>query len=171
MQNHDLNKEWRANHFSTYVHTDMEATYFWDYTFFPFSLRGWFDPTDSAQSLAGWLRCLQARAPSEIGKKRGLKKLKEAPCCHLWSLSVTAWWAISSSPTEAVSYAAGRRPERPPAPRTLAAAAAGLCSTWPRPGMTSAGRGKWRGRGEGGTVSSHRLRTKKQNQSFNHFGL
>lgn len=33
VQNHMLNKEWRAHHLSTYVHTDMEATYFWDYIF------------------------------------------------------------------------------------------------------------------------------------------
>lgn len=36
VQNHNLIKEWRAHHLSTYVHTDMEATYFCDYPFSPF---------------------------------------------------------------------------------------------------------------------------------------
>ena len=149
----------------------MEATYFWDYTF-PFSLRECF-----AEPFAKWLRCWSAWAPSKLRKKRGLikkdkqkkKNIKEAPFLPLWSLWVTAWSAISSSPTEAVSCAAGRQPERPPAPRTLAAGAGGPCSTWPRPGMTSAGRGKWRGRGGGGTASSRRLRTRKQRAVFHRF--
>lgn len=81
-------------------------------------------------------------------KKRDLKKqkinnkLKEAPCLHLWLITVTALSTISSSPTEAVSCAAGRLPKLPPAPRTLSVDADGLCSTWQRPGMTSAGRGR-----------------------------
>lgn len=98
-------------------------------------------------------------------KKRGMKK--KAPCLHLWLVSVIAWSAISSSPTGAVSCAAGRQPKQPRAPRTLAVVAGGLCNTWPHPGMTSAGRGKWTGRGEGGTVSSHRLYSKQnKNKPF-----
>ena len=136
----------------------MEATYFWGLMFFPFSPWGWSDPAAGAFP-NGWSVFLQ----KVKRKRRGVwKKWKKAPCRHLWSVSVTAWSAISSSPTPAASYAAGRQPVRPPAPRTLAAGAGGLCSTWPRPGMTSAGRGRRRGRGGGGTASSRRLRTEKQ---------
>lgn len=105
-------------------------------------------------------------------RERGVwKKVKEAPCLRLWSVSVIAWSAISSSPTEVVSYAAGRQPKRPPAPRTPAAGAGGPCSTWPHPGMTSAGRGKWTGRGGGGMASSRRLRTEKKSTYFPNFDL
>lgn len=124
-----------------------------------------------AEVLVG-LGSFQVKKKEGSDKKRQKKKqknIKEAPFLPLWLLWVTAWSAISSSPTEAVSCAAGRQPERPPAPRTLAAGAGGPCSTWPRPGMTSAGRGKWRGRGGGGTVSSHRLQTQKHTAVFHHF--
>lgn len=117
------------------------------------------------RALPNWLRCLSLGVIL-IRNKRGLennnnnnnkKRIKQAPCLLLWSVLVTAWWAISSSPTGAVSCTAGRQPERPPAPRMLAVDAGGPCSTWPHPGMTSTGRGKWTGPGGGGTVSSHRL--------------
>lgn len=107
--------------------------------------------------------------PGLLQRKGKKKILKHTLFRHLWLDSVTAWSAISSSPTEAVSCAAGRQPEQPPAPRTLAVGAGGLCSTWPHPGMTSAGRGKWTGRGGGETVPSHRLW--KQEQVFHSFGL
>lgn len=158
VQNHyNLNKEWHAHHHSTYIHTDMEATYFWDYAFLPFSLWEWFNALPN-----GWGVCRPGLLDIVTKKKGYEKKRKEAPCLHLWSVSVTAWSAISSSPTEAVSCAAGKQPRWPPAPRTLAVGAGGLCSTWPHPGMTSTGTGKWTGRGGGGTVSSHRLQTRNQ---------
>lgn len=41
VQNHqNLNKEWHVRHLSTYIQTDMEATYVWDYTFFSLFLYG-----------------------------------------------------------------------------------------------------------------------------------
>lgn len=124
-----------------------------------FPLWEWFNTADSVKSLAKWLRCLWAWAPFKKGKRGVWKNIKQALCRHLWSVSVTAWSAISSSPTEAVSCAPGRQPGRPPAPRTLAVGAGGPCSTLPHPGMTSAGRCKWRGRGGGETGSPRRLET------------
>lgn len=169
---YNLNKEWQAHCLNTYIHTDMEATYFWDRTWFPF-FTGWVvqhhrqctEPCQMAEVFVG-LGTFRDRKRG-IWKKK--KKWKEALCRHLWSVSVTAWLAISSSPTAAVSCAAGKRPTRPPAPRTLAVGAGGPCSTWPHPGMTSAGRGKWTGRGGGGTVSSRRLCTEKMRTGFSQF--
>lgn len=95
-------------------------------------------------------------------KKKRSGKLQQAPDLPRWSVCVTAWSAISSSPTEAASCAAGRQLEQPPAPHTTAAGAGGLCSTWPLPGMTSTGRGKWTGRGGAGLRPSHRLGTEEK---------
>lgn len=146
-----------------YIYTNKYGTmYFWPYkesfSFLSDTLQ------TLCRALPNWLRCLSLGVIL-IRNKRGLennnnkkkKPIKQAPCLPLWSVLVTAWWAISSSPTGSVSCAAGRQPERPPAPRMLAEDAGGPCSTWPHPGMTSAGRGKWKGPGGGGTVSSHRL--------------
>lgn len=55
---------------------------------------------------------------------------------------VTAWSAISSSPRATASCGRCRRPARPPVPRTASGGAGGPCSTWPRPAVTSAGRGR-----------------------------
>lgn len=126
-----------------YIYTYRHGSYiFLGLHIFPFSLPEWYNTTDSVQSLCQTAEVFVGLGTFKDRKKRGLKKIKEAPCLHLWSVTVTAWSAISSSPTAAVSCAAGRRPRRPPAPRTLAVGVGGLCSTWPHPGMTSAGRGR-----------------------------
>lgn len=115
-------------------------------THFPFSTAGVvLTPQTVYRAFAKWLEVFVGLGTFKDRKKKreGLKKKPtEAPRLPLWWLTVTAWSAISSSPTAAASCAAGRRPGRPPAPRTPAVGAGGPCSTWPRPGMTSAGRGR-----------------------------
>lgn len=85
-------------------------------------------------------------------------KKRNAPCLHLWSATVTAWSAISSSPTGAASCEPGRQPKQPPAPRMLSVAACGRCSTSQHRGMTWVGRGRWTGQDGAGPALSHRLK-------------
>lgn len=69
VQNHyNLNKEWHAHHHSTYIHTDMEATYFWDYAFLPFSLWEWFNALPN-----GWGVCRPGLLDI-VTKKKGVWK-------------------------------------------------------------------------------------------------
>lgn len=88
---YNLNKEWQAHCLNTYIHTDMEATYFWDRTWFPF-FTGWVvqhhrqctEPCQMAEVFVG-LGTFRDRKRG-IWKKKNERRLHVATCGQFQSL-------------------------------------------------------------------------------------